>query len=81
MKLRLETDLNLLTDKMHCFKNIELHKEKITESREIYKRVIDEQRKELQTLKNENQFQDAVLRRIEMQLDLEEAKMVGLHQG
>lgn len=81
MKLRLETDLDLLTDKMHCFKNIELHKEKITESREIYKRIIDEQRKELQTLKNENQFQDAVLRRIEMQLDLEEAKMVGLHQG
>ncbi|MBZ4188579.1 Na+/H+ antiporter [Niabella beijingensis] len=76
-KRKLETDLELLSDKLQCIATSSHHAEAASANKDIARALIRVQRDQLLRLRHEQQFEDTVLRNQEMQLDLEEAKITG----
>lgn len=76
-KRKLETDLELLSSKLQCIATSAHHAEAASVNKYIARDLIRVQRHELLRLRHEQQFEDAVIRNQEMQLDLEEAKITG----
>jgi CPA1 family monovalent cation:H+ antiporter len=77
LKVKLESDVNLLNEKMDCIATSDKHKQAYETSRNVYRNIINTQRNELRTIRKEQNFEDDVLRNLEMQLDLEETKITG----
>ena len=77
LKSKLESDVNLLNQKMDCISSTDKHKEAFETSRTVYRKIINTQRNELRAMRKEQDFEDDVLRNLEMQLDLEETKITG----
>lgn len=75
LKLKLESKVTLLNEKMDCIATSDTHKEAYETSRAVYRSILNTQRTELRAMRKEQNFEDDVLRNLEMQLDLEEAKI------
>jgi Na+/H+ antiporter len=81
MKRKLESEVTLIDDKMHCIKNADHHLEAMAVSRDIHRKMINTQRNELRVVRHEKVFEENVIRHLEMQLDLDEAKLTGFEHG
>ncbi|MCH5596697.1 Na+/H+ antiporter [Niabella ginsengisoli] len=77
-KTRLESELELLTDKFSCIDHSEHFQLAAARNREVIRDIIKLQRKELHQIRKEKKYDDAVLRNLEMQLDFDETKITGL---
>lgn len=76
-KTKLESELQLLTDKFSCIDHSEHFYVAAAKSRDVSRQIIKLQRGELHKLRKEKKFDDAVLRNLEMQLDFDETKLTG----
>ncbi|UBM58575.1 Na+/H+ antiporter [Marinilongibacter aquaticus] len=76
-KTKLESELKLLTDKFSCIDQSEHFRSVAARSREVYHEILKSQRQELYTLRRAKIYDDAVLRKTEMQLDFDETKLTG----
>jgi CPA1 family monovalent cation:H+ antiporter len=76
-KNRLTNELVMMTDKSQCMASAADYAAAMSESKDVTRQLIQEQRNELHRLKRERIFDDHVLRAVEMQLDFDEAKITG----
>ena len=81
LKSKLESEVTLLNKKMDCIASTDKHREAFETSRNVYRTIINTQRNELRAMRKEQDFEDDVLRNLEMQLDLEETKITGFGHG
>ena len=69
-------DLELLENRLKCINN-SFHGDAVKSVTEIRREIIKEQRKLLSELRRMDEFDDSVLRKQELSLDLDEAKITG----
>ncbi|WP_395765316.1 Na+/H+ antiporter [Elizabethkingia anophelis] len=75
-KMQLQADLELLENRLKCINN-SFHGDAVKSVTEIRREIIKEQRKLLSELRRMDEFDDSVLRKQELSLDLDEAKITG----
>ncbi len=77
LKLQLENDISLTTEKLRSLEYNEAQQQKIAAYHSLLRELIQVQRTELARLRNEKIFTDEMLRKQADQLDFDEAKISG----
>lgn len=75
LKRDLEKDIFNIDHKLASLSCIEIEKHEILLYREVLKKIYDHQRQELFVIRKEKIFSDEVIRKMELQLDLDELKI------